>query len=56
MLKVRLHVDFLIKRCINDIVFLLESKKTANKIIKDLKDTFENNNLKITSSIMSTDN
>ena len=44
------------KRFIDDIVLISESKKIANEIIKDLKDTFKKQNLKITSSIMSTDN
>ena len=47
---------FLIKIFIDDIVFISESKETANEIIKNLKDTFEKHNLKITSSIMSKDN
>ena len=44
------------KRFIDNIVLISESKKIANENIKDLKDTFEKHNLKITSSIMSTDN
>ena len=47
---------FLTKISIDDIVFISESKETANEIIKNLKDTFEKHNLKITSSIMSKDN
>ena len=47
---------FLIKRFIDDIVFISESKKIANENIKNFKDTFEKHNLKITSSIMPEDN
>ena len=47
---------FLIKRFIDDIVFISESKEIANEIIKNLKDKFEKDNLKITSSIISEDN
>ena len=37
-------------------LFLSQNKEIANESIKDLKNTFENYNLKITSSIMFTDN
>ena len=57
MLKVRdTNKVFLIKRFIDDIVFISENKETAKEVIKNLKDTFEKHNLKITSSIMSEDN
>ena len=57
MLKVKnTNKVFLIKRFIDDIVFISESKEIAKEIIKNLKDTFEKHNLKITSSIMSEDN
>ena len=57
MLKVRdTNKVFLIKRFIDDIVFISENKETAKEVIINLKDTFEKHNLKITSSIMSEDN
>ena len=39
----------LIKRFIDDIVFILENKDISREIIKSLKDTFEKHNPKITS-------
>ena len=57
MLKVQnTNKAFLIRRFIDDIVFISESKEIANEIIKSLKDTFEKHNLEITSSIMSKGN
>ena len=45
----------LIKRFVDDIVFISESKKNSSEIIKSLTDTFEKHNLKITSNTMSTE-
>ena len=57
MLKVKnTNKVFLIKRFIDDIVVISESKEIAKEIIKNLKDTFEKYNLKITSSVMTEDN
>ena len=47
---------FLIKRFIDDIIFISESKEIANEINKNLKDAFEKHKIEITSSIMSKDN
>ena len=47
---------FLIERFIDNIVFISKNTEIAIDIIKNLNDTFEKPNLKITSSIMSEDN
>ena len=47
---------FLIERFIDNIVFISKNTEIAIDIIKNLNDTFEKLNLKITSSKMSEDN
>ena len=56
MRTTKLNKALIVRRFIDDIIVISENEMVATEIIEDLKNTFKNYDLKLTSTIMSTDN
>ena len=56
MRTTKLNKALIVRRFIDDIIVISENEIVATEIIEDLKNTFKNYDLKLTSTIMSTDN